>query len=341
MRDFFIFSHMRKIILNAAIFAGILGSVACGSNQASSNETIISAPAQTKEVTSEISRAEITSLMNYLASDELRGRETGTEGIQLAADTITAIFENYGLKPYYESFEDHFKANALDAYNIVGLVEGNDPNLKDEFIIIGAHYDHIGEGREVDGDLIANGANDNASGTVAVVELAKHFAQTNSNGRSLLFVLFSAEEMGLQGSRALAKKMKEEDLNLYAMLNFEMIGVPMQDKDYLAYITGYQMSNLADKFNEYSEDNVLGFLPQAGEYQLFRRSDNFPFYQEFGVPAQTVCTFDFTNYEYYHHVSDETQYMNYAHMQEVIEKMIPGITKMSKTSEQEIKMTEE
>jgi acetylornithine deacetylase/succinyl-diaminopimelate desuccinylase-like protein len=332
---------MRKIILNAAIFAGILGSLACGGRQAASNENVITAPAETSSVNSEISQANISSLMEYLASDELRGRETGTEGIKLAADTISSIFEAYGIKPYYEDFKESFDFNNLDAYNIVGLVEGNDPALKDEFIIVGAHYDHIGEGKEVDGDIIANGANDNASGTVAVVELAKHFAQTESNGRSLLFVLFSAEEMGLQGSKALAKKMKEDNLNLYAMLNFEMIGVPMEDKDYLAYITGYQMSNLAEKFNEYSNEEVLGFLPQAGEYQLFRRSDNFPFYQEFGVPAQTVCTFDFTNYEYYHHVSDETQYMDYAHMKEVIEKMIPGITKMSNTAVQEIKMTEE
>lgn len=288
-----------------------------------------------------VSKDSVKSLLTYLASDDLKGRETGTEGINLAASRIEEIFSENHVKPYYETYRDSFEIEGRQAYNVVGFVEGNDPELKDEIIIIGAHYDHIGEGKEVDGDVIANGANDNAAGTVAVVELAKHFANINDNKRSLLFMLFSAEEMGLQGSKYAAEKLKAEEIDLYAMLNFEMIGVPMEDKDYLAYVTGYEASNLAEKFNEYSGEKVVGFLPQAKEYNLFKRSDNYPFFLEFGVPAQTFCTFDFTNYEYYHHVSDEAEHMDIDHMKTFIEKVAPGIWEMANTKEQEIKLTQE
>ncbi len=149
--------------------------------------------------------------------------------------------------------------------------------LKDEVVIIGAHYDHVGQGEPVDGDIIANGANDNASGTTAVLELAKYFAN-NPPKRSMLFTLFSAEEMGLVGAKELAKELKDEELDLYTMFNIEMIGVPMEGRDYMAYVTGYEISNLAEKFNEYAGGKILGFLPQAKEYSLFRRSDNYPFF---------------------------------------------------------------
>ncbi len=321
---------MRKILLHFAI-AGISLLAACKGN---------SQMATTDNQKVSVSESEVKSLTEFLASDDLKGRQTGTEGIDRAAERIEKIFEESGVQPYYETYRDSFEIEGRQAFNVMGFVEGNDENLRDEIIIIGAHYDHIGEGEEVDGDKIANGANDNAAGTVAVVELAKHFAKIDDTKRSLLFILFSAEEMGLQGSKYAAEKLKSEGLDLYTMLNFEMIGVPMEGKDYVAYITGFEASNLAEKFNEYSGEQVAGFLPQAKEYNLFQRSDNYPFYQEFNVPAQTFCTFDFTNYEYYHHVDDETEELDFAHMTKVIESVTPGIHKMANTEEKEIKLTE-
>ncbi|HSP12352.1 MAG TPA: M20/M25/M40 family metallo-hydrolase [Salegentibacter sp.] len=288
--------------------------------------------------TKQITEDSVESLLKYLASDELKGRETGTDGILLAARKIESIFADHGVQPYYETYRDSFQIEDRHAFNVVGFVKGTDPVLKDEIIIIGAHYDHVGEGKEVNGDVIANGANDNAAGTVAVVELAKHFAEIKDNKRSLMFMLFSAEEMGLQGSKYSAEKMKEEAIDLYAVLNFEMIGVPMEDKDYLAYVTGYENSNLAEKFNEYSSEEVLGYLPQAKEYNLFKRSDNYPFYQEFNIPSQTISTFDFTNYDYYHHVSDEAEELDFEHMKNIIESVKPGIHQMANTDEKEIKL---
>ena len=275
--------------------------------------------------------------LTYLASDELTGRETGSEGINLAANYIENFFHKHNIQPYYETYRDSFQVKNKAAYNVIGLVEGTDPKLKNEFIIIGAHYDHIGKGKEINGDKIANGANDNASGTVTVMEIAKHFAE-NPSKRSLIFALFSAEEMGLLGSYHLAGRMKKEKLNLYTVFNIEMVGVPMQNKPYLAYFTGFGASNFAEKFNVYAEAEVLGFLPQAKDYQLFERSDNYPFYQEFKIPAQTACTFDFTNYDYYHHVDDEVSEIDTNHMQNLIQAFIPGISGMANSTEKEIKL---
>ena len=283
---------------------------------------------------------EVENIMNFLASDDLLGREAGTDGIATAASYIENIFNENNIKPYFSTYKDTLSNFNPVAYNVVGYLEGNDSALKNEFVIIGAHYDHIGKAEaNAEGDVIANGANDNAAGTTAVIELAKHFGTTKSNKRSILFVLFSAEEKGLLGSAHLAKKLKEQNFNLYTMVNFEMIGVPMTTT-HKAYITGFEESNMASKINEYAGKELIGFLPKAKEYNLFKRSDNYPFFQEFNIPAQTISTFDFTNYEYYHHVDDEVSYMDFNHMESLINEMIPVIKKIANSATQEIKMNE-
>jgi Zn-dependent M28 family amino/carboxypeptidase len=322
------------------ILAILTVSTACNLTQNTTFEKTISFERELKAPNPVILRASVKKNLEYLSSNELLGRETGTEGIEEAAVFIEILFEENNVKPYYKTYRDSFEIGNNTGYNLVGFLEGSDPVLKKEFIILGAHYDHIGIGKVVNGDSIANGANDNASGTVGVLELAKHFSKINDNKRSLLFVLFSAEEMGLRGSKHIAEKLNSEGLNLYAMVNFEMIGVPLQDKNYLAYVTGFEGSNLAKKINEYSNSKILGFLPQANKYELFERSDNYPFFQEFNVPAQTISTFDFTNYDYYHHVSDEAEKMDFSYIAHFIQSVIPGIYKMANTSEKEIKLNQ-
>ena len=280
----------------------------------------------------------VNEIISYLASDELQGRDSGSEGIALAASYIESRFEAFGIRPYFKTFRDTLGNFEGDAYNVVGMIEGTDSELKNEYILIGAHYDHIGLIAPENGDAIANGANDNASGTTAVLELARYFGTTKNNSRSLIFALFSAEEKGLLGSKHLAKRMKEADLNLYTMLNFEMIGVPLQDKDYQLYITGYIKSNLAIISNAYAEEKLIGFLPTAKQYNLFFRSDNYPFFKEFGVPSHTFCTFDFTNFAYYHKVDDEVAEIDVAHMADVINKMVPVVAAITNADDQEIKM---
>ncbi|OEK07904.1 peptidase M28 [Flavivirga aquatica] len=285
-----------------------------------------------------INQSDIKSSLEYLASDELEGRNTGSIGIEKAAVFIEDFLKNNNIKPYFKTYRDTFNIGDIVGYNVVGYIEGNNPELKNEFVILGAHYDHIGDAKQVNGDVIANGANDDASGTVAVLEWAKYFSKTKNNKRSILFTLYAAEEMGLKGSGHLAERLKKENLNLYTMINFEMIGVPRAENEIIAYITGYKKSNMAEKLNQYTKEDIIGFLPKAKSYNLFMRSDNYPFYKAFGIPAQAISTFDFTNFDYYHHVDDEVDKIDFKHITNFINKMIPALTSMVNTSTKEIQM---
>ena len=297
---------------------------------------------KTESKTITITNSELETIVAYLASDELQGRNTGSEGIEKAATYLENQLKSYEVKPYFETYRDYFKVDSINAFNIAGVIEGNDPKLKNEYIIIGAHYDHIGISKKiVANDSIANGANDNAAGTSSVLAMAKYFAARKNNKRSLLFVLFSAEEKGLLGSKHLADKLKSENINLYTMVNMEMIGVPFKDRDYVAFATGYDKSNMANKMNEYLGSNVIGFSEISKKYNLFRQSDNYAFYKAFDLPCHTISSCDLSNYDYYHHVDDEADKLDYNHMANLINKIIPGIEKMSNTATKEIVMYEE
>ncbi|TCK68512.1 peptidase M28-like protein [Winogradskyella wandonensis] len=294
----------------------------------------------------EITKDEVKTIVTYLASDELKGRNTGTDGIDAAADYIQKELKSYGVKPYFDGFLDEFtfKGRAEDSitgYNVVGYLEGNDEKLKNEFVVIGAHYDHIGFGKKVENDSIANGANDNATGTATVMSIAKYLADKKNNKRSVIFALFSAEEMGLRGSAHLAKKLKNQDIDLYTMINFEMLGVPFKERDYEVFLTGYDKSNFASKFNEYQGSNLIGFSEVSKQYSLFRRSDNYAFFQEFNVPSHTISSCDLTNFDHYHKVGDEADKMDYPFMADVINKTIVGLEKVINSSSKEIVLTNE
>ena len=289
-------------------------------------------PPNTRKDGSNFSSAgQIQNYMDFLASDKLQGRDTGSEGLEKAAEYIEYNFQKNNIAPYFSTYKDTLSNFDQPAYNIVGVVEGNDPVLKKEFIIVGAHYDHIGIIKTMEGDSIANGANDNASGTTTVLELARYFGQAGTNKRSIIFALFSGEEKGLLGSQHLAGRLKAQDLDLYTMLNFEMVGVPLMNKDYLMYLTGYEKSNLAAVCNKIAGEKLVGFLPSAKEFNLFQRSDNYPFHQDFEVPSQTFCTFDFTNFDFYHKVGDENSRMDFAHMANLVNKTIPVIEGIANT----------
>jgi len=262
----------------------------------------------------------------FLASDELQGRDTGSDGILQAASYLRERLENMGVKPYEGSYLDVFEAEQVNGFNVVGMLPGSDGNLKDEIVVIGAHYDHIGLVDAVGGDTIANGANDNATGTATVLAIAEALAKLDFNRRTVVFAFFSAEEKGLLGSKHLAARMKAENKNVVAMVNFEMTGVPMVDSPYIAYLTGYDTSNMGDVFNAANNKRVVtGKLEQAAIYNLYARSDNYPFATVFKVPAQTFSTFDFTNFDYYHKPGDEIQHVNAVHMAAVVDATLPGI----------------
>ncbi len=293
---------------------------------------------------------DLREIVNYLASDSLKGRVSGSGGIDAAATYIEDYFKTSGIKPYFGTYRDTFKIKDIEAFNVVGVLEGTDPMLKNEIIMLSAHYDHIGIGKSIkkfggrltEIDSVANGANDNASGTATVLALAKHFANKKNNKRTILFVLFTGEEFGLLGSKHLSERLKSVNLNLYTLVNFEMLGVPFTDnRGYDVFLSGYDLSNMAKKMNEYTRFNLIGKSDFAVKNQLFKRSDNYPFYSAFNVPCQTISSCDLTNYEYYHHVDDEADKLDYEHMANVVNKLIPAIEAMANSETKEIKMNDE
>ena len=155
-----------------------------------------------------------------LAGDSLRGRRAGSEDAAKAAAYIVSQFEGIGIQPYYEEgWYQPFEMNGKTYKNVIGIIPGNDPVLKDEYIIIGAHYDHLG----VRDGQIYNGADDNASGTATIIEMARILkSQQNSLKRSVIVAAFDAEEIGLWGSNYLAKQLDLSKVKL--MMSIDMVG---------------------------------------------------------------------------------------------------------------------
>lgn len=319
---------MKNIIL---LVSSLLLLVACNSKSKSKDNSA-------EELTQESSfNYSAQSALEYLTSDELEGRDTGSKGIDAAATYIETAFENFGLEPYFETYRDSFQIESLDGFNVVGVIKSTTADKSLKPLVLGAHYDHIGIIKPEENDSIANGANDNASGTVAVLELANYLSSQDLE-RDVILALFSAEEKGLRGAKHLAEKMKSLEVEPYLVFNIEMLGVPMQDKPYQAYVTGYEMSNIADVFNSYYDSEFLGFLPQAKEMNLFKRSDNYPFYEVFQIPSHTICTFDFTNYDYYHHVNDEFEELDIEAYLNLLDELKPGVLQLINSEANAVKL---
>ena len=155
-----------------------------------------------------------------LAGDSLRGRKAGSEDAAKAAAYIVKQFEEIGIQPYFEEgWYQTFEKAGTTYKNVVGILPGNDPVMKDEYIIIGAHYDHLG----VRNDEIYNGADDNASGTATIIEMARILkSQQGDLKRSVIVVAFDAEEIGLWGSDYLSKNLDLSKVKL--MMSIDMVG---------------------------------------------------------------------------------------------------------------------
>ena len=128
------------------------------------------------EVAYKVDETEVSEFLKYLSSDELEGRETGTKGIEKAAVFLEDFLNKNNIEPYFKTYRDTLTNFKSPAYNIVGVLEGTDPDLKKEFVVLSAHYDHIGVEKNKNDDRINNGANDDASGVTAVAQMAKYFS---------------------------------------------------------------------------------------------------------------------------------------------------------------------
>jgi hypothetical protein len=198
------------------------------------------------------------------------------------------------------------KIETIKMANLVGILPGK--SKPDEMVVFSGHYDHIGIEKPINGDSIANGADDDASGTTAVIELARYFKKIKNNERTLIFVAFTAEEIGGFGSKYFSEQLNPD--KVVAMFNIEMIGKPSKWGQNFAFITGYERSD----FGEILQKNLTGtqfeFRPDPyPEQNLFYRSDNATL-ARLGVPAHTISTDEIDIDKFYHTVDDEIETLN-------------------------------
>jgi hypothetical protein len=217
-----------------------------------------------------------------------------------------------------ESFEIEFnqEVTPMTLKNVVGILPGK--KKKDEIVIFSGHYDHIGIGKPTaEGDSIFNGANDDASGTTAVIMLARHFAKQKDNERTIVFAAFTAEETGGYGSKHFSTQFQPE--KVMAMFNIEMIGTDSKWGANSAYITGYEKTSMGTILEKNLEGSEFKFYPDPyPSQQLFYRSDNATL-ARLGVPAHTISTSKMDSEKYYHTADDEFETLDMNNMARIIE----------------------
>jgi peptidase M28-like protein len=215
----------------------------------------------------------------------------------------------------------------VELHNVVGILRGSDPRLKETAVMLSAHYDHVGVKQSGDGDLIYNGANDNGSGTVSVIEMASGLAGLKQRPkRSLLFVTFFGEEKGMLGSSYYAANPPFPLADTVANLNLEQVGRTdsLQGRQLKrASITGFDFSEVGELFRQAGEmTGIEVYKDKKNSDAYFRASDNFRLAEK-GVPAHSI-TVAF-QYPDYHGLGDHWEKVDYDNMAAVSRMIALGM----------------
>lgn len=310
---------MKKFALVICFF-GILFS--CKNNQ----KTTTSNPVLE---TFQIDSSSVKKHLYTLASDAMEGRRTGTPGIEKAAVYIENEFKRIGLSTFQDletyrqtfRFQNKRTKKEIQASNIIGVLEGN--GKKDEYVVISAHFDHLGI-RQKEGELdsIYNGANDDASGVTGVLTLAEYFKNKASNERTIVFVAFTGEEMGLIGSKHFGKGINASAF--VAGINLEMIGKTPSFGPNTAWLTGFERSDFGQIIQRNLEGTGYQLFPDPyKKFNLFFRSDNASL-ARLGVPSHTFSTTPIDVDKDYHKVSDEAETLNMMVIAQTIQAVAKG-----------------
>jgi len=271
--------------------------------------------------------AEIRGAMEFLASDALQGRGSGSHDELVAAVYLASQLRQIGVEPAGD--DGGFIQNVSGVFNfypqvgrqwvtrnVIGILKGSDGKLKDEAILLTAHLDHLGMRAGMAGDNIFNGADDDASGCVAVLQLARALAGKHPK-RTVLFVFFGSEETGGQGDQYFLEHPPVPLKNIVANLEFEMIGRPDPAvKSDELWLTGFDRSNLGPELAKHGAKLVADPHPKEN---FFQRSDNYALAKE-GVVAQTVSSYGL--HKDYHRPSDDVAHLDFTHMEQAIHSMI-------------------
>lgn len=271
--------------------------------------------------------------LSFLASDALEGRGTPSRGLDIAAEYIASQFRAAGLEPlggdgYFQTADwreiaparEHAKyADApepLRVRNVAGLLRGSDPALSKTYVLVTAHYDHLGVRPGKGSDPIYNGANDDGSGTVSVLELARAFAaQKVRPKRSIVFMTVFGEEHGLVGSRYYGKHPLVPVADTVADINLEQIGRTDDSEGpqvRAAAVTGADYSDVGDVLRKAGEVTGIRITKHpVNSDRYFAASDNQAL-ADLGVPAHTISV----AYEYpdYHGAADTWDKIDYTNM---------------------------
>ncbi len=296
-----------------------LGSEAAGEGSSAGKEPAAGPRVATALET--IDADDIHAYISYLASNALKGRNAGTKGNDRATEWVASFFEEMGLEgggadgSFFQPFE--FRASGLrgkkaKTRNVIAVWEGNDPLLKEEAVVIGAHVDHVGKygdesnparlGQAKPYDKIWNGADDNASGTSAVMEIAQAFALARVPvKRTVIFICFSAEEHGLFGSYHYVKNPVISLEKTSAMINLDMIGRNPNSPVFVLGVESDADGFIKKALNRIVErHNIIKYKEAGG---AFGGSDHWPFLKN-SVPAVIFFT---GFHKDYHQIGDEVE----------------------------------
>jgi aminopeptidase YwaD len=281
--------------------------------------------------------ARLEKMVTDLASDAFLGRGFGSEGGRLAAAYVKDHFEEAGIVPlledYFHPFHHRQGILNITGYNIAGIIEGDDPVLKNEYIILGAHYDHLGW-ELADGDTVVyNGADDNASGVAAIIEAGRILAERSDLlGRSVIVVAFDGEESGLIGSKAFVSELIKgehaviDSGTVKVMFSLDMVGMYEShggvDLPGIEMLTDYKQL-IADA-TTYTPLEIT-----KSNASLPNRTDTAPF-GKIGVPAVHV----FTGTESpYHKPEDDSDLLDYEGMAVIVDFMVSLTRELSTVPE--------
>lgn len=270
--------------------------------------------------------------LGVIAHDSMSGRYTPSPGLSATAAWIAGEFEAMGLEPMGDegSYLQQYSlgdvmetpptddaGEPLSAPNVVAVLEGSDPTLKDEYIVFSAHMDHVGIRRAVDGDSIYNGADDDGSGTIGIVELAEAFASMETPPRrSLIFLLVSGEERGLLGSRYFAGHMPVATEAVVANLNMDMIGRNWPDT---IVAIGKEHSDLGETLNAvntaHPELGMTAIDDVWPDERFYFRSDHYNFARQ-GIP---ILFFFNGVHDDYHRPSDQVEKIDFEKASRIVQ----------------------
>jgi hypothetical protein len=290
-----------------------------------------------------VPRAErLQRLLGALADDSMAGRRTGTRGAAMAARFLAAELERYGVQPagddgYFQhvplarverngrtrlalpsaslSFDTLPAASVVEGeVNVVGIIPGTDSTLAGEAVVVGAHFDHVGIGPAVEGDSIYNGADDDASGSVAVLEIARELVRRPA-ARTVVILLSTGEEGGILGTRWYLEHPVFPMEGTVADLQLEMIARPdsLAGGPGRAWLTGYERTTVGEQLEAAGSPVVPDPRP---EQRFFFRSDNVPFAAA-GIPAHTLSSYNL--HTDYHTPDDEVDRVDFTHMAAVVD----------------------